>query len=598
MLKVILLITILNMTTAHFDNKIIPNTGIYFEQIGNINFYTEQLKIITQIDLPETQQLTDTLLDCDAHLNKLCDKILLKNPTDLCKPFQHELRWQINQISRQNIKLKEMYGRQKRGLIDIGGKFAKFVLGTMDSEDSDKIYSNLKELSDQQAKIIKIEDQHIAVLRSNFDTLSKPIIQLQNETKTIETKLNQLIDQMNSANENSEWEHKVNYQITELSTFISMQCLHIQNLQEEATEIVTAMEDKRIHPLVVPSSKIAKLIFTHIPNTNRNLTTHDVLRKITEVDHIEIEGKLIIKLTIPLLEIDEYKIYKIHLTPFSFKNKYRTYIINTEYIAWDKINGKTIEMTKDNLVKCRLIKEEKETTLQACIHNNPIIPITNAHCISNLLTQNFETTDICDTLPATTEETFIRMYSDNAWLYSLQNQTTMTVKCKNKTETLKLIGTGILTFESKCTIITKEFSIEITGKPYEIKIEQPKQEDGKQTKINIDIPETTAYKKMTKLSLENRILLNKEITSEAKKFETLRRMTEELKQHNTDSHNKTITNGSVFIITIITVVIVIMTIKARYTKTRTEKFEQKHTTKIDQQENKEGGTVLTGIRIL
>lgn len=128
----------------------LENTAGIFERINTTIFFNKQFDLITEVNIPETRQLTAALIDCSEYLTTLCEEILKYEPGDLCKPVKREIQWHINRIIIQNNKLQAMYGRQKRGLLDIGGKTSKLVFGTMDSEDANKIYDNLQNLQFKQ----------------------------------------------------------------------------------------------------------------------------------------------------------------------------------------------------------------------------------------------------------------------------------------------------------------------------------------------------------------------------------------------------------------------------------------------------------------
>lgn len=577
-LKTILIITIINQQSmGQYVHKKLNNTGIFFEKLNKVNFFNSQLTILTTINLPETRQLTESLINCANNFKIICDEIRIKNPSDLCKPLSKEVEWHIYQVQKDDIKLKERYGKQKRGLIDVGGKFQKFLFGTMDADDSQKIYKELEKLKDRQANIIKLENQHIAVLQSNFDALSKPITQLQNETFEIEDKLNQIIEQ------NKDIEQKINtdHRLTELISLIMVQCLHINKLQEEAAEIIAALENKHLHPLVIPFTKLCDLIKKEFPDINDIATKHETIRRLVDIDYIELEGKLVIKITIPNINKENYTVYKPYLIPIKTNDEYRTYIIETEYIATNSENSKTIELYKTELEACKIIKTDNQE-VKICQQTQPVLTVPNSHCLSNLLVDPINRLNSCETFPIKTSSTFIRLEYTNSWLYILTKNTPVRIQCKDKTETIQLKETGLITFTETCKITTKEFSMEMAGKDKTIEIEQPgttfttfSEED--LILIRNNNTETNKQTITPITRFRNNINYNRDLSVEAQKISQLQAQAKKLSEEsqNLNSYQIDMFNPYVITTTIITIIVIIVVIVVRLKKSKTkQKTEQ------------------------
>lgn len=586
----IIVITIITnqLTTGQYTYQKLNNTGIFFEKLDKLNLFTSQLTILTTINLPETRELTDPLINCANNFRIICEEIRTKNPSDLCKPLMKELDWHITQIQKDDIKIKEMYGRQKRGLIDIGGKFQKFLFGTMDADDSQKIYNKLEKLTNRQANIIKLENQHIAVLQSNFDALSKPISQLQNETYELEDKLNQIIKL------NKDLEQKVDsdHRITELLSLIMVQCLHINKIQEEATEIIQALENKYLHPLVIPFTKLSNLITKEFPEANNIIMKHETLRKLAEIDYIEIDGKLIVKITIPNVNNEDYIIYKPYLIPIKINNTYKTFMTETEYIATNTEHSKTMELYAKDLNACKHIQNNYQET-KVCRQTQPILTIPNPHCLSNLLVDPINSLESCRTLPIKPSDTFIRMENENSWLHILTKTTSIRIQCKNKTETVQMKGTGIITFTTSCKLTTKEFAIEIAGVDKTVKIEQPKmiytlsEEDIRL--LNNNNLRTNKQTITPITSFRNNVNYNKELVSETQKISHLRTMVNELDKEKSDINPYQINILNPYVITIITIIaaIAIITIIITYKKNKLKKITKQTNNKVITIESRE-----------
>lgn len=582
-----------HQTKEPFTNNKLENTGIFFEEIGQIAFFYKQIKLVSKIDIPETEELTTLLLNCNEHLKTLCEEVLTKNPTDLCKPFRKEIKWHILQIQRQQNKLKIMYGRQKRGLIDIGGKISKFVFGTMDNEDSDIIYESLKNLENGQNQLLELEKQQVMVVQSNFEALTKPITELQNETYEIEQKLNELIIKSNQQNEFFERQNQLNHQVSELSSLILGQCLHVTRLQDEATEIILAIEGKVLHPLVIPFPKLTEIIKDIQEDQNKKMDEHEIIKQLANVEHIETKGRLIVKITIPILGREEFTLRKPYLLPIKMNQGYISYNTNTEYIATNEDNTKAIEMNTKEIENCKTISTDSDQKLLICQHTQPILSSTSSHCIVNMYINPLIARKDCDIIPAHPTNSLVKLTSMNTWLYSIQKTTTIIITCGNHTETLQLLGEGTLKFMTSCKVSTKDFTINVTGDEKTVKIQQPKFLEPLND-TSEDINHTTNNKppkSMQPLKLMEHYNHNERFLEETHRISHMKDTINRIEQNRVQNNIKRTSDTLIISISISTTIVVILIIIITYKKCTRIRYKP---TTVEMKEYKKNKTKARG----
>ena len=498
----------------NFNVQQINNDGIFFEKINEINFYTECFNIITKINIPDTDTITKSLIECYNHLKTLCAELTDGNPNDLCKPFMRELKWQTTQIQRQTNKLREMFGR-RRGLINAGGKLSKFIFGTMDSDDEEEIYMKLNRLSDNQGKLLEIQNQQITLIKSNFEEVTRPILQLQTETEEIEKKLNQLIDKKNDL----ERKQNLIHQVAELSSLILVQYMHINEMQNEANEIITMLNINKLHPLITTQENITNILRENRKRYSTKIETHDIQRQIIKTDFIEIKGQIIVKITIPVIVEEEFVLFKPHIFPYLNQGTYEIYEIETEYIAVNLEKTKTIELNTEEIDKCQQIKNKLEEAFILCPHTQPILSTRNQHCITTLFMSLENKRDNCRTIPATPTNTIVKLKNTNSWLYSVHEVTKLTIKCDNQTENIQIINEGLLTFSKTCTVTSKDFTARVNGYPRKIELENQdiqitSREEKTETRPNSGVKPT----KIEKLQLIDHRDRNRKFVQESNKI--------------------------------------------------------------------------------
>lgn len=525
MLVAIVVNTAASSTRQDFIHRRLNNTGIYFEKLENLMFYTSHFEIITSIDVPDTTTLLNSISLCKDKIQNLCNEVIKADNANICKSFIHELNWQIEEATKQNKKIAELYGRTKRSLIDAGGKLAKFLFGTMDSEDEQKIYSNLESLNNNQEKLIQLQQRDISVIKSNYNSLVKPVKELQNETYRIELKLNEVIEKIKGQNTIDKF-YTLNRHISEMSSLLLIKCSHITRQQTDATEIILALKNHILHPQIIPYATLTDIIKkrNHADTIDSDIFTIKQIKNIAKIDHITTDGKIIIRISIPYIQKEKYQLFKVFLTPFTYKNKTIAYSTDVEYIATNDEKDKFVQLKFHELQQCKTIESNLESKYTLCEQQHQIITDKTNHCIPTLLYNPFNITTKCMYTPAKPINTMTKLVHSNTWLYSMSKKTKLIITCNKETQNIEVINEGTITFITPCTIITKEFTIQADGFPERIEIRQPEVhqitlETTADTVINETVDEIVNIKinnyidHNTDFKNENRKINNLEITA-------------------------------------------------------------------------------------
>lgn len=97
----------------------------------------------------------------DAETRKVgINDIEIQRIKDLYSDFEIQV-----QSFKKLLPPKNMNGRSKRGLINLGGKVMKVLFGTMDSADLESINKDVTALETQQDNVIHALDQQVTVIK-------------------------------------------------------------------------------------------------------------------------------------------------------------------------------------------------------------------------------------------------------------------------------------------------------------------------------------------------------------------------------------------------------------------------------------------------
>jgi len=557
-LLILLVVTVHYAATIeeNFNLQQINNDGIFFEKISELNLYSRKLQIVTKITIPKTETITDSLAECYGYLKTLCEELTIKNKNDLCNPFLKELKWQITQIRRQTQKLNEMYGRKKRGLVDAGGKLSKFIFGTMDADDAAEIHTSLNNLQNNQVKLLELQNQQIAVIRSNYETVTKPIAELQNETEEIEKKLNLLIQRTNDQGEFIARAQGLEHQVAELSSLIIIQCMHVNQMQEEADEIITSLNIRKLHPLIVSQKTITEIVLKNNEDSHKKILRHDIQRQIIETDFMESNGQIVIKVTIPTIDEEEFALFKPYVIPRSTEEGYSIYKINTEYIAINNEKTKTIELHTEEIEKCKQIQDNLDKAFILCQHTQPILSTRTQHCITTLFLNPTIENNNCESIPTIPANTIIKLKNSNSWLFLLSEKTKLTITCDGETKNIQITNEGILTFFKPCTVTTKDFTVMVSGYQKKLEIEQQQiavQSSEEETQLKPMDKKQVEFKKLQLIDHKEH---NRNFIDESNKINNLKKISESINLQNEQRDSK-IKIAGVSVTTIIIIVAIV-----------------------------------------
>ena len=170
--------------------------------------------------------------------------------------------------------------------------------------------------------------------------------------------------------------------------------------------------------------------------------------RLIKTNYDYIQGKLILSMSIPLLDSKNYTLYKLYKLPIFQSSCFTSIKTENQYIAFEK-NNKIYTLPKDHeLVNCfdfgKLLicpADSKFYMGNSCEKN--LFNIDNEGK-SNIC--KFETTDY-------KEDYWQQMSYSKGWLFSLKEDIDMNIYCTNKTNfSTKISGIGILLLSQSCRV--------------------------------------------------------------------------------------------------------------------------------------------------
>lgn len=151
--------------------KINSQAGLYFEEVGRMQLYHEDWRLITYLNLTIYQEEYGHLKTMVVKMMDVCRE-LIEQPINApgldvsCGPILEQIGILVKEMDEYNVKWFLGNGRQKRALLNIIGSVSKALFGTLDESDAIKYLDEFKNLHAQNELRDRIDEEHTSLIQS------------------------------------------------------------------------------------------------------------------------------------------------------------------------------------------------------------------------------------------------------------------------------------------------------------------------------------------------------------------------------------------------------------------------------------------------
>lgn len=462
-------LTTLTTTIASTNNikmTDLKNTGIFFEKVSEVNYYTEKSTIITSLAMPNFNEQIETLAKCEERLKELCVLVKQYDPDNTCSTTMDKIKYEISEIRANEFSIHHLNKRTKRGLIDIVGTVSKFLFGTMDNDDSKHIYEKLDNLHSNTESITEVVKHQTAIMSSNFQTLSKPLKEVEHETEQLQQKINELITDYNTKIDSivkHNRDAKRSSRFSDLTSIMLISCMTIAQSQTKTFAILNSLHNHRLHPLTLTYNDLVKsLDILNGIEYDKNILNPNSINQLAKVNYLELENKTIIKIEIPVPHKEKFLVFKPYLIPFKSLNStliFNILNVQNEYLTCNSDRTKFVILTDAQFKECKHLSSAIKKEHLICELNSPLFTNSNSLCILSLFNNPFNLSQNCESKEIAPQSQFTKIINPNSWLYVAQPNIKLLIKCGDNSTISNLYGSGILTITNNCTIKTENFEL-------------------------------------------------------------------------------------------------------------------------------------------
>lgn len=438
--------------TTDFLQTIEP--GIYKEGLGKVLLITDNAEVWIRIDDSSIRSELDLVSAFGNKIDESCRKSVL--PDVACDSFRN-----LSKSIEANIEEKfdkMTLERSRRGLINFIGSTSKFLFGTMDSEDSERLNDKIGLLFDENGRTLDFKAKYTEIVEktvSRLNSTNDVVNHHSHALDLIEEKLKILKQESGAAREA--------YMLLGLkNSYLTI----IQAIQEKIGSIHQMLVD--LHGGILNTKFISYLdILKAMKNIKiEDKTTkwpfdldernHEALRKLLKFAVFSSEKMILVIFTVPFVEIQEYSLQKFYPVPSIIDNTATFAKIETELIIADPAFGKFSTISES----------EKESNCMAIdskwfCKNFNLMTTEKESCLGTIMAD--KSADVHKTCElkvlSLTKTILIKTEDKNKFLAFSGKPTTGKIFLENRTEKLTFDGTQLLTVNEKSTLKVDDWEV-------------------------------------------------------------------------------------------------------------------------------------------
>lgn len=452
-----------NINTYNFEQQDL-RTGISFVKLSKARISYDSYTLLYHLDISEYKDLTIILERNIKVANLLCQKMTGGKINETCKILITQTESQLLHMKRDELDIEAYQQKEKlrnKRSLEFAGSFLHWAFGLMDADTAREYDRKINQLQHNSSRIHNILEEQTILIRE--------VIQLNNKSLTnFETQMGKLQRSIQQyAEDNTKHMHYLRAEIV-FNEAISLIKMVIMEHQRVSQQILRCLEDVVSGKItqLIPKDKLTNdllYIESHLRENQRlpiNFNIENPLHifKYSKISTSLFDNRLLMEVTIPVVERESYTVYKIIPIPTSINNltviiNPSTYhvLINDEQKEYVPITEKEFVKGKFNLRGEKIIKPAENARIeysQNCeisIFMNPTKDTILQHCdIKVIPNSNY----------------FISLNSNDMFYAKIMKPLIVTEYCRGKpVQNYEIHENGLLQLEKECRIITDKVSL-------------------------------------------------------------------------------------------------------------------------------------------
>lgn len=300
------------------------------------------------------------------------------------------------------------------------------MFGVLDSRFAQKYKDDISGIQSNEEHLQLLLRKQTSIIEITLNVVKKDEVEISRQHNF----LNEMIHNMSQSQNDSEYFQQLFLTALQMSD----ECSRLSLLLSQLLESVSNLDAKHINLYIISNQELK----SQVPNKN--------MYSVIQMKPFLTKRNIIFKITIPLLSINKYQIFKTFPVPFKNRNEYVIANNISPYIL-TSIDFKQYELLDEQkFEKCQDFGE----STRICHGPNELKSDRVNGCEWNTLTYQ-SISDSCEFSSIKIVENFIE-FNENKYIYVFSKPKVATVACGHKILPINLGGEGILSMNYDCTL--------------------------------------------------------------------------------------------------------------------------------------------------
>lgn len=443
------------------------NTGLIFIKAADAKVSYDTYTIVYHIDLGEFVKLRKTVENCTNVLEMKCKNYDHLDTTKMCvtvaRGLKHQLSYMIQdeknimayQQNSPSSNTSNTHSVHKRAIEWIGSIF-HWMSGVVDADTARKYDAHINQIGNETSRLQQMNDQQLFLIRETIGTVN-------NEFRENQRKFEIILDHIQP------YLKELGYEIDLIGVHTSMQSL-ISEHQRIARKILKSLENAMSNTInhLIPVKVLAQdllsiqqtLPINQMFPINFDLENPLTIFKYSKTAATIYNHRLLLELTLPVIERQEYIVYEIIPVPIIINNKtiiikpstnYDYILINTGMTEYIPISKSEFHGGHTNFQNAKIISP----------HESSHLDFSDSCETSIFLAPRKESiVQLCDIKYVPTMNYFTPISYNNIYFVTISKPITVLEMCVGKPIiSYDITKSGNLILEDGCQISTDKISI-------------------------------------------------------------------------------------------------------------------------------------------
>lgn len=444
-------------------------TGILFTKIAETQVTHSDWRLCYHYELAQSEQELPKLEHCILSLERICKAITQENQIHICWSILELLHSRLSQIQETDRIIRSYQSanvRKRRAPLEIVGSVASYLFGTLDKSDAERYDTKILQLERNQSFHKEMIAEQMTLVRSELILHNSTYSEVRSKLDSFSRELDKLTGWLALAEERLELQSRFGF-LAQLAQLIAS---HHDEVTEAILNLLASVSKGRVVGLIPIKQLVAGLAGisdnidsrTELP-IGKNESAYHIFRFAPVRTHIT-ETRLLIELTIPILDRERFTLYEATSIPTEFKGSNELIMIKpeeTHFLTNTEFN-KFVPMLPEEVKACQPLREERIFCSQAAAtltleHRNCELTLLNDLSSSNV-------PDTCVLTRVPKRNYVIKLPEANHYYLVVSHPFKTKMFCQDHSQSISLSNNAFVRLEEGCMLVGQEFSVRARGR--------------------------------------------------------------------------------------------------------------------------------------